>query len=339
MILAIYVVILTTLSLLILTFSVNINPYSNYGNNPQDENIRLTVQVTEHRTHSPLSDSTTRETANWYFRVYLDQKDQEKVLRNVNCYIAIQYDKNSFVYKEKQAATMTGYTNPASSDMLVTDRTYYTTFPVGEKTSQYSSVDKNYTNKSTEPTSAYVRLSYEIKEGDEDVRKELTYQFDLLKAKDQKFDKYRETNIEEDATSKQKVIQTIYTYRTLKIKLQKKSPTKLTEGEVKTYDRFYTNIYYTPEQLYEGIEVGEVALALYIETENDKADKDEYFSNLIEMVSYYGAMPTHFDVVQTQSSYDSLYKSSKVYMYSKAEIDGETREDKVYIKLENIPEY
>ena len=330
LLLAVYVAILTSLILIVSGINKATNPYKDYGTNPSDENMDISIRLKERRT-AP-SGSNDLEDQYWDLQVYLHLKDQNAIYRNVTVYTAIEKNDGSFKYEEKTASVLTGVNSDKSLSDATTDRNIFSSYGATSKTMIYSSSTNEYTKNDGAPEKIYVKVVYTIREGSTEEQKVLTYQCDVIESTEEDFTKYQKTETYKDGKDE---------YVDLKIEnspLSIKFKTTLLEDE-KESDTYRVNLYCDPYDDNGNNRMESAAIALFLKSKNLKSDKDNYFSDYIEFVQYYGAIPYLYTIPQLATAYVGAYEMEDLYVYTNINyVNGKTDTTKVYIPVSELPE-
>ena len=70
-----------------------------------------------------------------------------------------------------------------------------------------------------------------------------------------------------------------------------------------------------------------------------KSDKENYFSDYIEFVQYYGAIPYLYTIPQVPTAYVGVYDIEDLYVYTNINyVNGKTDTSKIYIPVSELPE-
>lgn len=328
--LVLYVLVLALVVLLIGSINPTTSIYDNYGVIPGDENMDIAIRLKERRT-AP-SKETEKETQYWDLQVYLHLKDQEAIYRNVTIYTAILKKDGTMKYEEKSAAILTGAENPSNISESSSDRSIYSSYAITSKTMTYSSSTKEYTKKDGEPDKIYVKVVYEVREeGKENVKKEITYQCDVLNTDEVDFTSFTKTILLKENS-----------YINLKNdndKLNIKVRTTLSDL-TSINDTYRLNVYYEPLDEEGNNTIKNATLALFLGTSNTESDEEDYFSNYIEFAQYYGALPYLYSIHQIATAYNGMFDADNLYIYSEINnTDGTTQKSNVYIPVNELPKY
>ena len=314
LLLAIYVAILTSLILIVSGINKATNPYKDYGTNPSDENMDISIRLKERRT-AP-SGSNDLEDQYWDLQVYLHLKDQNAIYRNVTVYTAIEKNDGTFKYEEKTVSVLTGVNADKTLTDATTDRNVFSSYGATSKTMVYDSTTKEYTKNDGAPDKIYVKVVYTIREDSKEEQKELTYQQTEIYKKEK--EEYVDLNIENSPLS-------------VKVK------TTLVENE-KESDTYRINLYCDPYDEEGNNRMKSAAVALFLKSKNLKSDKDNYFSDYIEFVQYYGAIPYLYTIQQLATAYVGDYDVDNLYVYTNINyVNGKTDTSKVYIPVSELP--
>ena len=329
LLLAIYVAVITSLILIVSGINQATNPYKDYGTNPSDENMDICIRLKERRT-AP-SGSNDLEDHYWDLQVYLHLKDQNAIYRNVTVYTAIGKNDGTFKYEEKTASILTGVNADKTLTDATTDRNMFSSYGATSKTMVYNSTTKEFTKNDGAPDKIYVKVVYTIRNGETEEHRELTYQCDVIKSTEEDFSKYQKTetykNQKED-------------YVDLKIEnspLSVKVKTTLLDDE-KESDTYRVNLYCDPYDAEGNNRMESAAIALFLKSKNLKSDKENYFSDYIEFVQYYGAIPYLYTIPQLATAYVGAYEMENLYVYTNIDyVNGKTDTTKIYIPVSELP--
>ena len=329
LLLAIYVAILTSLILIVSGINKATNPYKDYGTNPSDENMDICIRLKERRT-AP-SGSTDLEDQYWDLQVYLHLKDQNTIYRNVTVYTVIEKNDGTFKYEEKTVSVLTGVNADKTLTDATTDRNVFSSYGATSKTMVYDSTTKEYTKNDGAPDKIYVKVVYTIREESKEERKELTYQCDVIKSTEEDFTKYQQTEIYKK--EKEEYVDLNIENSPLSVKVK----TTLVENE-KESDTYRINLYCDPYDEEGNNRMKSAAGALFLKSKNLKSDKDNYFSDYIEFVQYYGAIPYLYTIPQLATAYVGDYDVDNLYVYTNINYaNGKTDTSKVYIPVSELP--
>lgn len=329
LLLAIYVAILTSLILIVSGINKATNPYKDYGTNPSDENMDISIRLKERRT-AP-SGSNDLEDQYWDLQVYLHLKDQNAIYRNVTVYTAIQKNDGTFKYEEKTVSVLTGVNADKTLTDATTDRNVFSSYGATSKTMVYDSTTKEYTKNDGAPDKIYVKVVYTIREDSKEEQKELTYQCDVIKSTEEDFTKYQQTEIYKK--EKEEYVDLNIENSPLSVKVK----TTLVENE-KESDTYRINLYCDPYDEEGNNRMKSAAVALFLKSKNLKSDKDNYFSDYIEFVQYYGAIPYLYTIPQLATAYVGDYDVDNLYVYTNINyVNGKTDTSKVYIPVSELP--
>ena len=329
LLLAIYVAILTSLILIVSGINKATNPYKDYGTNPSDENMDISIRLKERRT-AP-SGSNDLEDQYWDLQVYLHLKDQNAIYRNVTVYTAIEKNDGTFKYEEKTVSVLTGVNADKTLTDATTDRNVFSSYGATSKTMVYDSTTKEYTKNDGAPDKIYVKVVYTIREDSKEEQKELTYQCDVIKSTEEDFTKYQQTEIYKN--EKEEYVDLNIENSPLSVKVK----TTLVENE-KESDTYRINLYCDPYDEEGNNRMKSAAVALFLKSKNLKSDKDNYFSDYIEFVQYYGAIPYLYTIPQLATAYVGDYDVDNLYVYTNINyVNGKTDTSKVYIPVSELP--
>jgi hypothetical protein len=329
LLLAIYVAILTSLILIVSGINKTTNPYKDYGTNPSDENMDISIRLKERRT-AP-SGSNDLEDQYWDLQVYLHLKDQNAIYRNVTVYTAIEKNDGTFKYEEKTVSVLTGVNADKTLTDATTDRNVFSSYGATSKTMVYDSTTKEYTKNDGAPDKIYVKVVYTIREDSKEEQKELTYQCDVIKSTEEDFTKYQQTEIYKN--EKEEYVDLNIENSPLSVKVK----TTLVENE-KESDTYRINLYCDPYDEEGNNRMKSAAVALFLKSKNLKSDKDNYFSDYIEFVQYYGAIPYLYTIPQLATAYVGDYDVDNLYVYTNINyVNGKTDTSKVYIPVSELP--
>ena len=329
LLLAIYVAILTSLILIVSGINKTTNPYKDYGTNPRDENMDISIRLKERRT-AP-SGSNDLEDQYWDLQVYLHLKDQNAIYRNVTVYTAIEKNDGTFKYEEKTVSVLTGVNADKTLTDATTDRNVFSSYGATSKTMVYDSTTKEYTKNDGAPDKIYVKVVYTIREDSKEEQKELTYQCDVIKSTEEDFTKYQQTEIYKN--EKEEYVDLNIENSPLSVKVK----TTLVENE-KESDTYRINLYCDPYDEEGNNRMKSAAVALFLKSKNLKSDKDNYFSDYIEFVQYYGAIPYLYTIPQLATAYVGDYDVDNLYVYTNINyVNGKTDTSKVYIPVSELP--
>ena len=329
LLLAIYVAILTSLILIVSGINKTTNPYKDYGTNPSDENMDISIRLKERRT-AP-SGSNDLEDQYWDLQVYLHLKDQNAIYRNVTVYTAIEKNDGTFKYEEKTVSVLTGVNADKTLTDATTDRNVFSSYGATSKTMVYDSTTKEYTKNDGAPDKIYVKVVYTIREDSKEEQKELTYQCDVIKSTEEDFTKYQQTEIYKK--EKEEYVDLNIENSPLSVKVK----TTLVENE-KESDTYRINLYCDPYDEEGNNRMKSAAVALFLKSKNLKSDKDNYFSDYIEFVQYYGAIPYLYTIPQLATAYVGDYDVDNLYVYTNINYaNGKTDTSKVYIPVSELP--
>ena len=329
LLLAIYVAILTSLILIVSGINKATNPYKDYGTNPSDENMDISIRLKERRT-AP-SGSNDLEDQYWDLQVYLHLKDQNAIYRNVTVYTAIEKNDGTFKYEEKTVSVLTGVNADKTLTDATTDRNVFSSYGATSKTMVYDSTTKEYTKNDGAPDKIYVKVVYTIREDSKEEQKELTYQCDVIKSTEEDFTKYQQTEIYKN--EKEEYVDLNIENSPLSVKVK----TTLVENE-KESDTYRINLYCDPYDEEGNNRMKSAAVALFLKSKNLKSDKDNYFSDYIEFVQYYGAIPYLYTIPQLATAYVGDYDVDNLYVYTNINYaNGKTDTSKVYIPVSELP--
>lgn len=329
LLLAIYVAILTSLILIVSGINKTTNPYKDYGTNPSDENMDISIRLKERRT-AP-SGSNDLEDQYWDLQVYLHLKDQNAIYRNVTVYTAIEKNDGTFKYEEKTVSVLTGVNADKTLTDATTDRNVFSSYGATSKTMVYDSTTKEYTKNDGAPDKIYVKVVYTIREDSKEEQKELTYQCDVIKSTEEDFTKYQQTEIYKK--EKEEYVDLNIENSPLSVKVK----TTLVENE-KESDTYRINLYCDPYDEEGNNRMKSAAVALFLKSKNLKSDKDNYFSDYIEFVQYYGAIPYLYTIPQLATAYVGDYDVDNLYVYTNINyVNGKTDTSKVYIPVSELP--
>ena len=329
LLLAIYVAILTSVILIVSGLSKTTNPYKDYGTNPSDENMDICIRLKERRT-AP-SGSNDLEDQYWDLQVYLHLKDQNAIYRNVTVYTAIGKSDGTFKYEEKTVSVLTGVNADKSLSDAATDRNIFSSYGATSKTMIYNSTTKEYTKNDGAPDKIYVKVVYTIREDSKEEHRQLTYQCDVIKSTEEDFAKYQKT----ETYKKEKD-----DYVDLKLEnspLSVKVKTTILDNE-KESDTYRVNLYCDPYDDEGNNRMESAAIALFLKSKNLKSDKENYFSDYIEFVQYYGAIPYLYTIPQVPTAYVGVYDIEDLYVYTNINyVNGKTDTSKIYIPVSELP--
>ena len=329
LLLAIYVAILTSLILIVSGINKATNPYKDYSTNPSDENMDISIRLKERRT-AP-SGSNDLEDQYWDLQVYLHLKDQNAIYRNVTVYTAIEKNDGTFKYEEKTVSVLTGVNADKTLTDATTDRNVFSSYGATSKTMVYDSTTKEYTKNDGAPDKIYVKVVYTIREDSKEEQKELTYQCDVIKSTEEDFTKYQQTEIYKK--EKEEYVDLNIENSPLSVKVK----TTLVENE-KESDTYRINLYCDPYDEEGNNRMKSAAVALFLKSKNLKSDKDNYFSDYIEFVQYYGAIPYLYTIPQLATAYVGDYDVDNLYVYTNINyVNGKTDTSKVYIPVSELP--
>ena len=329
LLLAIYVAILTSLILIVSGINKATNPYKDYGTNPSNENMDISIRLKERRT-AP-SGSNDLEDQYWDLQVYLHLKDQNAIYRNVTIYTAIEKNDGTFKYEEKTVSVLTGVNADKTLTDATTDRNVFSSYGATSKTMVYDSTTKEYTKNDGAPDKIYVKVVYTIREDSKEEQKELTYQCDVIKSTEEDFTKYQQTEIYKN--EKEEYVDLNIENSPLSVKVK----TTLVENE-KESDTYRINLYCDPYDEEGNNRMKSAAVALFLKSKNLKSDKDNYFSDYIEFVQYYGAIPYLYTIPQLATAYVGDYDVDNLYVYTNINyVNGKTDTSKVYIPVSELP--
>lgn len=333
--LAIYVVILTTIVLLTSGIGSNKNSYKNYGTTPGDENIDICIRLKERRT-LPIG-SKDFESQYWDLQVYLHQKDQNAIYRNATVYAALLCNNKTFEYEEKTASVLTGVAADKSITDSATDRNIFSSegYGITNKTMVEDSTTGEYIKTDGAPDKIYVKVVYTIRENEVDTKKEITYQCDVLKSTEEDFSKYNETTIS-----------TVNSNDYVDLKIQNspiniKARTKTVyNGDKKESQTYSFNLYNSPLDENGKNKIKDATISVFLKAKNLSSDKENYFSDYIEFVQYYGALPYLYSIPQIATAYGGGYDIETMYVYTNINyISGSSNTSKVYISVDELPVY
>lgn len=331
LILAIYVIILTGLVLIVSGISKTNNPYKDYGTTPGDENMDICIRLKERRT-AP-SGSNDLEDQYWDLQVYLQLKDQNAIYRNVTVYTALGKNDGSFKYEEKTASVLTGVNADKTLSDATTDRNIFSSYGATSKTMVFHSHDGEYIKTDGAPDKIYVKVVYTIRENSVDETKELTYQCDVVKSTEEDFSKYETTSTYKDGSDE--FVDLKIDNSPFKVKVR----TTLLNNE-KESDTYRLNLYCNPLDEEGNKKVKSGVVALFLKTKNLESDTENYFSDYIEFVQYYGTIPYLYSIPQIATAYSGMYDVEDLCVYTNINYtNGKTDTTKVCIPVSELPKY
>ena len=334
LLLAIYVAVLTTIVLLTSGIGSNKNAYINYGTTPGDENIDICVRLKERRTLP--TGTKDLETQYWDLQVYLHQKDQNAIYRNVTVYAALLKNNETYKYEEKTATVLTGVAADKSITDATTDRNMFTSYGVTNKTMIYDSSKGEYIKTDGAPDKVFVKVVYTIREDNIDTKKEIKYQCDVLKSTEEDFSKYTQTTVLK--TDPKDYLDIKLDNSPLSIKVRTK--TALTTKGEKESQTYSFNLYNEPLNEEGKNRIKNATIGVFLKAKNLPSDKENYFSDYIEFVQYYGAIPYLYTIPQIATAYGGGYDIETMYVYTNINYNsGSTDTSKVYIPVSELPVY
>lgn len=328
LLLLVYIIVLSSMLLLVGSLKSGAEYYTDYGKVPGDENMDIAVRVKERRTLP--SSANEKETQYWDLQVYLHLKDQKAIYRNVTIYTAILKKDGTYKYEEKSANVLTGIENPNNITGSTSDRGIYSSYSITSKTMVYNSSTEEYTKNNGEPDKIYVKVVYQIREeGKKEKQESFTYQCDVINVDEMDFDKF-----DSSATNDSKNVKLNGIEEILGVKVR----TELEEDTAKT-DTYRLNVTYKPLKDEEKV-IQNASLAVFLGMNNTESDEDKYFEDYIEFAQFHGSLPYLYTIPQIATAYSGGFEIDNLYVYAKVEdVDGQTQEAKVFIPVSSLPKY
>ena len=328
LLLLVYIIVLSSMLLLVGSLKSGAEYYTDYGKVPGDENMDIAVRVKERRTLP--SSANEKETQYWDLQVYLHLKDQKAIYRNVTIYTAILKKDGTYKYEEKSANVLTGIENPNNITGSTSDRGIYSSYSITSKTMVYNSSTEEYTKNNGEPDKIYVKVVYQIREeGKKEKQESFTYQCDVINVDEMDFDKFDSSDTNDSKNVKLNGIEEI-----LGVKVR----TELEEDTAKT-DTYRLNVTYKPLKDEEKV-IQNASLAVFLGMNNTESDEDKYFEDYIEFAQFHGSLPYLYTIPQIATAYSGGFEMDNLYVYAKVEdVDGQTQEAKVFIPVSSLPKY
>ena len=183
--------------LLLTLGKTNYERFSDYGINPYDENLAITIREMENRKSKfytgDKKELGEHEKSTFDLQVTLVKLQTKAIINNIKIYVAGKTVDGGYRYKEYSSSSKT------MSEYTYTSTTSFSTFA----TKEYASITKNEVSENylfdEEPTELYIKVTYSI--GENENINTLTYKTEVANNKNNKFNNAELRNIILDSAS------------------------------------------------------------------------------------------------------------------------------------------
>lgn len=315
-ILAVYTIVLFSLTVLVINNSFKPNRLKGYSNSPSDEFITMNAQVIEVRKTAKEEESDYEYTK-YDLRLFLT-KLKNVAIENIYAFVTVETKNGKYSYTETSSSRSMGegtYQNSAISFLNASTAFAYKKATVeDEKLKEF----KDYT-----PSKIAIKLNYDVKVDKKTVdsngapitvkeneHHELNYIFDYDQVKVNQFSKYEEREVTSDGF---KVNTEPFQLKVLR--------TTSTTANTETYKVYALKT--VKENLPEGVTIKKANVVVTGVVTNKDAITSEYFDEYVNLFTYNGAMNAERPITTSRDTTISRdYKIEKIYITSTIELSN-----------------
>lgn len=306
--LLLFTIIIALLSFLLINGKKQKEWFEGYGNNPYDENVFISVRVSETR-QSEKENKTDYESSYYNAYIQITKINADAKIDNIVYYVSTTAENNV----RKSADNYSSSTK----DSINTSYTTENFTKIAEKKIVVTDEKESFVNE--EPEKIYVRVTYTMKLNNETTNHELKYATDLAKVKEIKENKFEEKEVIK-SDDKFKVKNT--TKVPFDLSISKTKSDSSSKEEVKK-DSYAVNLTINLTNLgSNGVNynnnsnkyVPEIKVEIFAKTK-ELADKNNFIPNYVRLASFVGTL-TNARSLTVNPTLDERYEVEEIFVFT-----------------------
>lgn len=322
LILIIYIAIAILITALLVSSGLNGGELKGYNDLPEDENITLNIKLMEDReSHFETNSKYEESSTNLYF--FVSKKTKDAVISSITMYVTFKTNDGARRYAE--LVTTSNNITSSNSTYYYSGNKINTTGLLSKKINVSNDV---VTITNNEPTEIYVRFIYTISTNTGTKRNTILYKNSVDAIKDKQYASCEERKIDGNGFVENRGEPIDFLFQ------KTFTSASTTSGGVEK-DLLYSSIYLN-NSITNNETVVDMSLRIMGLAENDSKDEKEYFSNYINLFSYYGVVNGK-SINSMKNSYDEKYDIKLIYVFGKMKLtNGKNYSFSFYINTADI---